>query len=171
MQGGPRKACGALTSARRRSHIDGVVTILIQPKPLPPLLRVNRRSGGGTPHRPQGRLLHYHASQRAQYVKLSRGPGKSYSDVIMRWRGPGSGPLFSCVERRNKDRVAESIRVCAQRPPLEVRTCAPHRSLFCGAIATFDALKRQLSCSLLTIRVLELPRELGDLKRCIFRSR
>ena len=82
--------------------------------------------------------------------------------MIMRWRGPGSGPLFSCVERRNKDRVAESIRVCAQRPPLEVRTCAPPRSLFCGAIATFDALERQLSCSLLTIRVLELPRELGD---------
>ena len=95
----------------------------------------------------------------------------SYSDVIMRWRWPGSGPLFSCVERRNKDRAAESIRVCAQRPSLEVRTCAPRRSLFCGAIETFDALERQLSCSLLTIRVLGLPRELGDLKRCILRSR
>jgi hypothetical protein len=33
MQGGLREACGALASARRRSHNNGVVTILIQPKP------------------------------------------------------------------------------------------------------------------------------------------
>jgi hypothetical protein len=33
MQGGLRKACSALASACRRSNINVVVTILIQPKP------------------------------------------------------------------------------------------------------------------------------------------
>jgi len=63
MQGGLRGACGTLATARRRSHIDGVVTISISAAALDAIeatLPENREAD--PPPRREGCLFRYIAS-------------------------------------------------------------------------------------------------------------